>query len=171
MPWLKWLACVVSTGITANGVGVRTDDSPQSPAGANRPSVITSMRFARSATRGSCVTITTAVRSSAWAWNRASITRSPFSVSSAPVGSSHGSRGGSLASARDPNARSWKPRRYEVTGNTRCVPDSPFISTSRGSPKAMSPPLSANSLSNDETRISPPDAWPAMRAARFTSLP
>jgi hypothetical protein len=46
------------------------------------------------------VTMTAAVFSSFWAWNRVSMTRSPFCVSRAPVGSSHRSSGGSFAKAR-----------------------------------------------------------------------
>jgi len=50
-------------------------------------------------------------------------------------------------------------------------PESPFSSTSRWSPKWMSPLLWANSLINDDTRISPPRACAAMRDAKMTFLP
>src|SRR3972149_11377160 len=58
-----------------------------------------------------------------------------------------------------------------TTSYTLCCPLSPFSSTLRPSPNVRPTALSVSSLSSDDTRISPPCAWPAMRAARITAFP
>src|SRR5437667_12684555 len=54
------------------------------------------------------------------------------------------------------------------TGYTWWVPARPFSTTSRPASKRMSPALSVSSRNSPDTRISPPEASPAMREAKMT---
>ena len=63
------------------------------------------------------------------------------------------------------------PFNFQCTLYIQWVPSKPFNWTCRASPNLMSPALSVNSLSSDDTRIWPPLACSEMRWARMTFLP
>jgi hypothetical protein len=57
------------------------------------------------------------------------------------------------------------------TADRECMPERPLSSTSVGSVNGNSPQRSVSSRTSRETRISPPRASAAMRAARTTAFP
>ena len=73
----------------------------------------------------------------------------------------------------DPEARPRPASGSHSARKTRWVPARPFSSSSRPSSKlrARCPPAGGLGASTSETRISPPPAWAAIRAARITFLP
>src|SRR3990170_8712180 len=83
-------------------------------------------------------------------------------ISHGPVGDAHTVLGLGVLDA-------WL--HYQTTSNSRCLPDIPFRPTARPSPNANPPALSVSSFISDDTRISPPTACDATRAARFTCFP